>query len=45
MCDAKITQYQEIVKFFPPQKWGDLSWDLGTTHDNKFHVKIKKPEH
>lgn len=44
MCDAKITQYHEIVKFFPPQKWGDFSLELGTVHNNKLDVKIKKPE-
>jgi len=45
MSDANIRQYHEIGKFFPPQKWGDFSLELGTLHVNKLGVKIKKPEH
>ena len=45
MCDANIRQYHEIVKFFPPQKWGDFSWEMGTHMLISLGVKIKKPEH
>ena len=40
----RFRQYHDLVKFFPPQKWGDFLQDLGMVAVYKFCAKIKKPE-